>query len=35
MGLTEWRAALGRTIQSYAELNGLDVKPLAEELIDD
>jgi len=35
IGLTEWRAALGRTIQSYAELNGLNVKPLAEELMDD
>jgi len=35
IGLAEWRATLGRRIQSYAQLNGLDVKPLAEELMDD
>jgi hypothetical protein len=35
IGLREWRATLARTIQSYAQRNGLDVKPLEEELMDD
>ena len=35
IGLAEWRAALGQTIQSYAQLGGLEPRPLEEELMDE